>query len=123
MAKVAYTLAKSVHFSGDITGVTNDALVLDTVKKTAELYHSGSLVGTVALTSVQAAALVTAGWLTTNPTLTGVPAGITGWTATLTGVTTTDRTTITSATSAQADLNKALVALISDLKAAGIIGA
>lgn len=122
MAKVAYSLSKIVHF-GDVTGSTGDALVLDTVANMAEIFHSGSLVGVVDFTATQAAGLVTAGWLSLNPTLTGVPAEINGWGVTLTGVTTSDRTTITSSASAQADLNKALVALIADLKATGIIGA
>lgn len=130
MAITAYTLANKAHFAdmqdGDIAGDINDVLVLDSVEKTGMLYRSGVLVGTsFYFTSAQAAALVTAGWLTANTTFSGVPNGkgtYTGYTA-VTGWTAASKLGFTSTTTATLlQVSQVLGALISDLQAAGIIG-
>jgi hypothetical protein len=138
MAITAYTLAQKVHFAatpqdnstGDIAGDINDVVILDSVSKVGTLYRSGVQTGpSFPLTSAQATALVTAGWLTANTTFSGVPGGkgvaagwtaITGWTA---GQFASARAGLTSTASTQGATNNALLALIADLTAAGIIGA
>ena len=132
MAIVAYTLSQAIHFAdttdllGDTTGVTGDVLVLDTLLNSGTVYHSGAFAGTFPFTAARASALVTAGYLSANTTYSGVPAAIapaTGWTA-VTGWTAASKVGFTSSTTATLlGVSQALAALISDLTAAGIIGA
>jgi hypothetical protein len=136
MAIVAYTLSQAVHFAdttdnlGDTSGIAGDVVVLDTIANTGVVYRSGALIGTqFPFTAALAAKLVTAGYIAANATFSGVPgskAPATGWTA-VTGWTAgqfvSARAGLTSAASTQGATNNALLALISDLTAAGIIGA
>ena len=141
MAITAYTLAQKVHFAdmqdGDVAGDINDVLVVDSVEKTGQIYRSGVLIGTpFYFTTTQASALVTASWLTANVTFSGVPGGkgvASGWGAVVTGTTgATTAFTVGNLVSGRAAMtvgatllttNQALAALITDLTAAGIIGA
>lgn len=141
MAVTAYTLVQKVHFAdmldGDVAGNTGDALVVDSVTSRGSLYSSGVLVGTpFNFSSAQAAALVSAGWLSANATYSGVPGGkgvVAGWHGVVTG--TAGATTSFTAGAVVAGrvaftigadatvVNETLAALITDLTAAGVIGA
>jgi len=129
MAIIAYTLAQKVHFAdpqdGDIAGDIADVLVVDTIAKTGTVYRSGAQIGTAFyITAAQASGLVTAGWLTANTTMAGVPGGkgsLVGWTA-ATGITAGSRLGITSVSATAGQVAAGLAALIADLTAAGVIG-
>lgn len=133
MAIVAYTLSQAVHFAdttdnlGDTSGIAGDVVVLDTIANTGVVYRSGALVGTqFPFTAALAAKLVTTGYIAANATFSGVPgskAPATGWTA-VTGWTAAAKQSFTASTTATLlGVSNALAALISDLTAAGIIGA